>query len=393
MKERFPIFIDRESIYTIADMDSRNFDCLFNQRAEIYLNMTEKEIEDMESCLDHTNQNALGLYFSKLDVTPLSGKSQFEEFYSFKANLSELFSGCIFILDIASEKAKSLSNELGVWILSKDDIDRDAECLVLNGVSMEDEDVIPQKEYVCLNKNGWTGLFEGREKLFPPYNEIIIYDNFIKEFARKYLETPPYKRKIVSGKRLPYTYIGLENLLSLFSAILPMQHRSSIKILIVLPKYIREDFEERLEQRIKIWIEEVKHLRSYNIIVSCLLIGNPNWQNEDKELHPLHPRILYTNYFSIKTEKGFKIFEPEPYSTIVRKDGDSKNSVSISSFFSKPQMRSNPLIANYNNKLKDLGEQLVASSPEKKAFHDNLIIGDAITLESFSLFEDLVFDR
>ena len=343
--------------------------------------MTEEEIEEMELCSNHTNQNNIGLYFQKIDRTPFSGKSQFEAFYGNYNKLSELFRGCIFILDITKEKAKLLSNESGVWIISKDDIDRDAECLVLDEIRMDKEDIIPQKDYCGSDKNGWKGLFDGREKLFPPFNEIIIYDNFIKEFASKYLN-PPYVRKILNGKRVPYTYIGLENLLLLFSAIFPTKH-SSLKILVVLPKYAQKDYEKRLEERINIWIEEVKSLRTYNIIVSCLLIGKANWQNDDKEIHPLHPRFLYTNYFSIETEKGFKFFEPYPDSNIARKDGDSKNSVSVISFFSNPKMRSNPLTANYNNKLKDIAEQFEDTN--------NTVLGAKITQESYTLFDGVSF--
>lgn len=381
MKERFPIFIDKESIYVIAEIDSRNFDCIFSQRATVFLNLTEEEIEEMESCSDHTNQHVLAEYFKQINVTPFSGRTQFETFYNSIDRLGDFFCGCIFILDdIEKEKAKLLSRVSGVWILSKDDIDRDAECVVLDSISMDKEDIIPQREYGSSDKNGWKGLLNGREELFPSYNEIVIYDNFIKEFAPKYLKIPPYSRKNVAGRKIPYAYIGLENLLLLFSAIFPEQHSCSLKILVVLPKYTNVDYEKRLEERLKMWIEEVKCLRTYNIIVSCLLIGKVSWQTEKKEAHPLHPRVLYSNFFSIETEKGFKLFEPYPDSNIARTDGDSKNSVSIKSFFSTPKMRSNPLSSNYNIKLKDIYEQI-------QDIANNTILGDFLTIESFKLFD------
>ena len=48
-------------------------------------------------------------------------------------------------------------------------------------------------------------------------------------------------------------------------------------------------------------------------------------------------------------------------------------------------MRSNPLTANYNNKLKDIGEQFGDTT-------NNTILGTELTQRSFSLFDGINFE-
>lgn len=389
MKTHFPIYIDRASIDSLVEINSRNLDCIFSKMAEIYIDMEDEEIDIMESCPDHTNSSDIGMFFRKLNITPRSGKSAFEKINIDNLNSFSNFIGYILILDITKDKAHSISQETGVWILSKEEIDNEAECFVLECIKMEDEDVVPNFEYKCSDKNGWKALFDDRMIFFPPFNEIVIYDNFIKEFNVKY-KKPPYPSK-KPNQSYGFEYIGLENLLILFNAILPKNHHFAIEILIALPKYTTTIYEERLENRIQCWIDEVKALRCYPINVSCLLIGNKNWREKDFESHPVHPRVLYTNYFFIKTEKGFKIFEAYPYSNIVREDGESNNSVSVSSYFSNPKMKSNPISANLNNKLSEIGAQLNEVDSEND-LNKNTLLGDKICTESISLFDEIDFN-
>ena len=393
MKERFSIYIDKPSIYIIAENHFRNFEFIFKNRAIVYIDASEYEIENFETITGNTVTNDLAFYFNEIDVLPHSGKKAFERFSCQDSSISDEFNGSIFILDISKERAKALSDASGIWIISKEEIEKDpdVECVILDRIKMDKEDVIPGEQYGSSSENGWLYLFGERKKLFPPYNEIIIYDNFLKEYANEYTKVPPYSTKKIGGREWNYVFIGLENLLLLFDAILPQTHNNPLKVLIVLPKNIEVNHENKLENRITIWIEEVKKLRNYTISVSFLLIGNTKtkWKENTKESHPLHPRVLYTNYFYIETEKGFKVFEPYPFSNIIRKDGDSKNSISIESFFSSPRMLSNPIKANFNNKFKDIGEELRNVSLEDISLQNNTLIGDVVSLESFSLLEGI----
>lgn len=395
MKERILIYIDKKSIYCISENHPKNFEYIFKNRAAVYLDMTQNELDELDNCDDCTNMDDLSFYFyNTIGVTPFSGKSVFDVFYSQKERISDDFNGCIFILDIPMDKAKSLREESGIWILSKDEIENDVEVenLVLDIIYMDREDVIPNTKYNGKDKNGWFGLFGPRLVHFPPFNEIIIYDNFIKEYVNSF-KAPPYITKNVNGEKVFYTYIGLENTLLLLNAILPVNHYNPIKIIISLPKEKKDDYEERLEKRLKIWIKEIKQLRQYEIKVSILLIGNKKWKEDNKECHPLHPRILYTNFFSIGTEKGFKFFYPYPFSNIVKEDGDSKNNISISSYFHSPKMLSNPIQANYNIKLKDIGKQIRNEKNNNLDSLNNSIIGDKININDFSLFKGINFDE
>lgn len=393
MKERFPIYIDIPSINSIAENHFRNFEYIFKNRAVVYLDVSESDLVKFEEIYENTITSDISLYFNEIDVLPRPGKNVIEKLVKQENLISNEYNGCVFILDISRKRAKDLSNDYGVWVLSKEDIesDPDVECIILDRMLMDKEDVKPGDLFGSSSENGWIKLFDDRIKLFPPFNEIIIYDNFLKEYANEYAKVPPYSLKIVEGRKWKYTYIGLENLLLLFDAILPHTHLNPLKILIVLPKNLNNEHELKLENRIKAWIKEVKGLRNYEMFVSFLLIGNTMWKEYSKENHPLHPRVLYTNYFSIETEKGFKIFEPYPDSNIVRKDGDSKNSISVVSLFSAPRMLSNPIKANYNNKLKDIGEQLCNISLDI-GLQKNNILGDNVSIESFSLFESIDFD-
>ena len=394
MKERFPIFIDIPSITSIAENHFRNFESIFKNRAVVYLDASESDIAKIETLTENTVTSDIALYFNEIDVSPRPGKNVIEKFIKQEKAISNEINGCVFILDISRKKARNLSNDYGVWVLSKEDIesDPDVECIILDEIRMDNEDVKPGEQFGSFSENGWIKLFDDRIKLFPPFNEIILYDNFLNEYVSEYAKVPPYFVKTANGRKWKYTYIGLENLLLLFDAILPNTHINPIKILIVLPKNHIVKHEQNLENRIEAWIGELKCLRNYDMFVSFLLIGNTKWKEDSKESHPLHPRVLYTNYFFIGTEKGFKIFEPYPYSNIVRKDGDSKNSISVASLFSTPRMLSNPIKTNYNSKLKDIGEQLRKKSLGDTTPQNNNLIGDNISIESFSLFDSIDFD-
>lgn len=387
MKTIIPIYIDKESMLWIAEnrIHSRNFISIFKNRAQLFLDMTEEEIDDMDDISDYTNWNVISKYLSDdIMITPKSGKEVFINFYERynSDKISDEFNGFVFIIDIPIEEAKILRENTGIWILSIKEVDDEGEFLILEeGIYINKHTVTPGSKYNENSANGWVGLLKhSRINKLPPINEVIVYDNFLNDYYNYYKESPYGSKKKINYKTWFYTYIGLENLLLLFDTLFPQKHTNPLKVLIVAPKQ-NKDYEALFELRIKDWVDEIKRLRSYNIIVSCVLVAS----------HPVHPRVLYTNYFILETDKGFKIFEPIPFPTIVRKDGDSINAVSLQSLFFAPKSQDNPIKSNYNKYLKDIGEQLQNANNNNSNYQTNLHIGDEIDIESIALFEDIIF--
>ncbi len=389
MKTSIPIYIDKESMLWIAEnrIHSRNFISIFKNRAQLFLDMTDEEIDDMDDISDYTNWNVVSKYLSDyIMITPKSGKEIFTCFYDRynSDKISDEFSGYVFIIDIPVEKAKFLRENTGIWILSIKEVDDEGEFLILEeGIYINKHTVTPGSKYSENSANGWVGLLKhSRINKLPPFNEVIVYDNFLNDYYNYYKESPYGRKKRLTHKTWFYTYIGLENLLLLFDTIFPQKHTNPLKVVIVAPKQDK-DYEALFELRIKDWVDEIKRLRSYDIIVSCVLVAS----------HPVHPRVLYTNYFILETDKGFKIFEPIPFPTIVRKDGGSINAVSMQSLFFAPKSQDNPIKSNYNKYLEDIGKQLQNANYDDSNYHTNLHIGDEIGIESFALFEDITFEN
>lgn len=397
MRQRIPIYIDNDSMVWIANNNiySRNLEAIFRNRAELFLDLTEEEIDEMYDITDHTNCNVISIYLSnRVMVAPKAGKDKFEIFHTqYEMNaISEEFNGYVFILNIPTKKAETLREKTGVWIMSLEEIDDDCECFILEeGIYIPKKMVTPGEEYDEDPCNGWIGLLERRRiNKLPPFNEVLVYDNYLNQYWSPY-NKDPYINKKINKRDWSYAYIGIENLLILFDAILPKVHTNPIKIVIVVPKQPKvvelSEWRRReylFEKRIIDWIDEVKNLRCYTILISCILIDNDN--------KPVHPRVLYTNYFYFETEKGFKIFDPYPFPYRVRKDGDSENGVKLlQSLFFAPKS-DNTIETGYNHELKYIGK-LLKKQPEKEQKDSDIIFkGDVIKTTSFSLFEGIDFE-
>ena len=73
MKTIIPIYIDKESMLWIAEnrIHSRNFISIFKNRAQLFLDMTEEEIDDMDEWVIkiYTPENAKKNIIEKINST------------------------------------------------------------------------------------------------------------------------------------------------------------------------------------------------------------------------------------------------------------------------------------------------------------------------------------
>lgn len=200
----------------------------------------------------------------------------------------------LFFLNVTKEEANNLKNRYGIMVESDSKIDDDIFQLNYN-------DIVNKNEICKSSKNdendGFKLMFN--DLTFPPSNSVIISDNFI------------FSHEIQSKS------VGYSNIISLLNAILPRMLDIPFHVLII-SKHPNKS-KETANELIRSLNNEISKLRNYNIMLEVIFSNT------------LHRRVLISNYYRMKFDKGFEVFSPN----IKNKVYDT-NEITVTSVFHDP---------------------------------------------------------
>lgn len=265
-KDRYklPFFIGIEALKNLI-LNNNNFPNLNEivlTESVIYLNCSDEELdyllEDEENIFSH---------ISKMDISFIAAKEFFLAFERDK-NILTKKKHAIFFLSISEEEAMQLSNKYGVIIQNEKNMRDDI--LQLNFYKRYGKGEIANGK-----QDGWCNTLQ-KIKL-PPLNSLVISDEYLL--------------KNTEGDR----YIGLENIKSLLNAILPKSLETEFHLLIITPLgNISQNKIIKLYYDLKKYLENIRRI-DFN--VEFILTDT------------IHARKIYSNYFIMTCDKGFKMFK------------------------------------------------------------------------------------
>lgn len=261
------IYASRNALEEIAVFNDvyPNLHHIFKTHATLCVDMTDEELDNALEDLE----GDLSQFCLKNDIGLIALHPYFE---TLNENYSQVVEKprSMFLLDISTEKAKELSENLGVIVQSDANIND-------NVLQFAFRKGVEKGEIIEGTGNGWQNLFKGLT--FPPSNSIVISDNYLLQNEK-------------DGK-----LIGFENLKLLLHAILPLKLGTVFHLFIItpMPQKISSERANQLNGMLKAYLRTI---RDYEIQLEFVFSNT------------IHPRKIISNYFVIVCDKGFQLFHP-----------------------------------------------------------------------------------
>ena len=265
MDDKIVIYADLDTVEEIIIFDNNypNLNKIFQDNAVFCLNISDDEFDNIWN-----DESDLFVFCTGHDIPlPIALNKYFEtlkEDYSIMVDKPR----ALFFLNENAEKIKEIQNSYGILAVSKNEI-RD------NVLQLKHFRDFNKNQQILGASNGWKNTLTNLG--FPPSNCFVLTDNYL--FSRK-----------ENGN-----LIGENNLLNLIDALLPPVLSVKFHILVICnhPNISSEEC-NRLIGRIK---ANIIRLRNYSIILEFIFSKTT------------HKRILMSNYYSIKCDKGFEMFK------------------------------------------------------------------------------------
>ena len=364
MFQKTKIYIDKTSLEiiaqdsTIADNYYKNIIEIFRRNADMYIDATEEELEQMKEPEDLNDPGDIFTFIERRNLPwPAAASEKFEGFQQSEDSQHdephiEKNGNVIYILDVKKEIAERIREHYGVWVLSVDEINDDIFSYSFNKHFNRSE--VPGK-----SQNGWENLLASEVTYLPPSNSFVLSDSNL--LTNEILDKDKKKH-----------YRGLENVKNLLDVILPAKSDIPFYILVICPAKTEQI--GKMKKIIARWIDEVKNLREkrYTIIVEFFITSKT-----------LHSRQLYANNYRIYLDKGFYVFEP--WSTKVHLDGESFNKIDIKSYLNSPFDRGDSILdvalaeldeikKKYDKFLKGTGDPSIVVPLDETEYSKNRIL-------------------
>ncbi len=345
MLSKTKIYIDKDSLEiiaqdsTISDYYYKNIIEIFRRHADLYLDLTETELTDIQEPKDLNNPGDIYSFIEGKNLPWPSAAN--ETFNAIKTNgmSPDINGNIIYILKNKNDVAK-LRDCYGVWAVCIDDVNDDV--FYYEFKPDLNVDTVPG-----MKDNGWNNILKDEIKSIPPSNSMVISDSN--------LLTNNIKKKGTDENH----FCGLVNLTALLDLILPQKMSVPYYISIICPPTNKLE-DGKMKKIITRWIDEIKVKRKYTIIIEFLLSRKT-----------LHSRDLYANNYRIHFDRGFYVFEP--WTNRVHKDDVSHNDVRVYSYLCSPFQRGKDnimdaidelklLLSKYNAFLRNTGEVTLVNS-------------------------------
>lgn len=273
--DKIIIFLDITALESLVFGfdDYPNLFAIIKRFAILWIDYTEDELKDFMNKPDDPltkfiYHNNIELVAKKESFTKISENSEY--LLNYPRSIS--------LLNIDSDEASRLTKQLGLIVQSRKAIDDKI-------LELEYPDGYIKGEQIVGQDKGWLNIFKTHSINLPPSNALVLTDSHLFNNT---------KRNTLGH----YVNIGLENLINLLNVILPESCKVQFHILVLSEKnnkYNPSIIYKKLS-------EELKRLRNYEILLEMVFA--------DKK-HQIHKRVLYSNYYSLICDKGFKLFDPD----------------------------------------------------------------------------------
>ncbi|WP_028909569.1 hypothetical protein [Prevotella sp. AGR2160] len=289
---KLDVYITEQALNYIIVFDDKypNLNKIFGSKlCNLYVNLSQDEIyekvEDLEGDL-----NAF-LKSNDLPI-PKSCPEAFDDLEKYGlADLDRTNPRSIFIISRKKEDALKLQKMYGLIIESEDSID-DNMFDIQYMKAFDKNDIIDKN-----NNDGWDALF--KDFVFPPMNAIVVADEHLMDNSTKR-----------DGN------IGHANIKSMLSAILPTDYNKVFDIAVLTGKSVSK----AKKMADELW-QFVHQIRSYKFNLEIIYSEST------------HKRGVYSNYFIIVCDKGFKLFWP------MTAESYDDNDISVESIFNDLRFR------------------------------------------------------
>lgn len=279
MKDKIKIYIEKEAFekFILNEKSFNNLLTIFSEHAVICLNMTDADIDKEWQTVSINGQRG-GSRIHKFCIEhnmkrPQSAHNDFENFLK-NPNAFLNYSRSVFVLNILPKEAESLRNKLGLIILSKDKLSDD-----IFQFHIRDSVKKGEEKDGCVD-DGWNYFFNLSRRDWLPSNVLVFSDEYL------------FKNEI-RGVNL-----GIRNLKSIISHLLPEKLGSEFQILVVSP--IPNNNIRKAELISKEMTTFVHGLREYSCKITFVFTN------------AMHTRKALSNYYVMTCDKGFCVFLDSP---------------------------------------------------------------------------------
>lgn len=267
-KYKIKIFLDVDTLEEVAifEDDFPNLHKIFKDYAVFIIDMTD---EELDSCLNDSESD----FAQFCNSNNLSTRADKGVLIRMLHNKSELLENCrsIFILDISKASAEKLSSELGVLVLSKQNLDDS----IFNTPYFRYRFVKDAK----IQENAiseWKSVLT--RAMWLPSNSIIISDDYL--FSAASVDISEYEA----------------NIEGILEAILPDKLSVDVEYHVLICTKHPNCSEEKCNQVLGHIKSYIKPKRPYNILIEYIFHDS------------LHQRKIISNYNILVADKGFVIF-------------------------------------------------------------------------------------
>ena len=282
--------------------------------SKIVLIMDESEFESQWNDVE----SPIHKFFDSYDVPRPVAIGGLTQIYSNPSLAYQLDPFAIWLLNKSDKDLNNFRDFYGVWAIN-------TQFLTDDYFSIKHADEYDKNEEIDGSKNnGWGNFLEQVDKPLPPINSLVLNDRWIVSNTN---EKTAKKRG----------FWGLHNLRDLFNELLPQNLRIPFHILIYC-QHPNLDI-ETTDSIVKEFIQEVKNLRGYEIIIEFVYST------------ARHKRGLYSNYFLFDAERGFNAFYDRNHKVL-----NGENDLTIEAYLNGPNVsgkNSNDIARSKLSKIKE----------------------------------------
>lgn len=276
---KFKVYSEQEIFeeFLLENKSHKELNNIFQYYSEIYLNMTEDELD---SELAKSENSIIYLYYlRKGKRPPIAAKSFFDDFEK-DETIAVNNPFAIYFLNKSEDELRELTQKYGL-IFSNSNYSGYLHSNCKRRVLKK------SKKIIKLEKIGWESLEIFSNQIF---NSLVVTDRYL--FA-----TEKVKDSV--------TYPGMINLLGFLNLILPKDLKIPFHLTIV-SEPLNNIRPEKVKERFKKLSKKIRKLHS-DLEIQIELVLSKNL---------IHNRSAYANYFMFTLDNGFNVFSSNDYSTV-----------------------------------------------------------------------------
>ena len=275
MKDKINVYIEKDAFerFILNEKSFKNLLAIFSEHSVICLNMDDEDI-DREWNSSPLNGQRGGSKMQKFFTghsmkRPKSASNVFSALLSDHQKFLD-YSRSMFVLDITPDEAKNIRDKYGVMVLSKDQFPDEV-------FQFQIKDTVKKGEVKYGYDDGWDSFFNLRRHPWLPSNVLVFSDEYL------------FKNEDFGIN------LGVRNLKSIISNLLPEHLGTEFQILIVSP--IPKN--NRLSAQ-KISNELTNFVHELPLDYSCKITF--------VFTNAVHTRKAISNYYVMTCDKGFCVY-------------------------------------------------------------------------------------